>query len=156
MRLTGFCGRRSRSCWCLIAHRRRMFFRWFRRAQRFRKCCWKKNRHNRGARHMQTFRIRYRNTQGTLMRILNAASRRALDLPVVHAEPAEQDHQVTLALEVNQKQVGQLYREWYGIADVVHVGPGQVSSDAAHASAWTTAHPPAGVPIEDSRTAARA
>ena len=62
---------------------------------------------------MQTFHIRYRNTQGTLMRILNAASRRALDLPVVQAEPAEHDHQVTLALEVNQKQVGQLYREWY-------------------------------------------
>ena len=57
---------------------------------------------------MQTFHIRYRNTQGTLMRILNAASRRALDLPVVQAEPAEHDHQVTLALEVNQKQVGQL------------------------------------------------
>jgi len=54
---------------------------------------------------MQTFDIRYRNTQGTLMRILNAASRRALDLPVVQAEPAEHDHQVTLALEVNQKQV---------------------------------------------------
>jgi hypothetical protein len=100
---------------------------------------------------MQTFRIRYRNTQGTLMRILNAASRRALDLPVVQAEPAEQDHQVTLALEVNQKQAGQLYREWYGIADVVHVGSG-----SAHAGVWPAAHPPAGVPIEDSRAAARA
>jgi len=100
---------------------------------------------------MQTFHIRYLNTQGTLMRILNAASRRALDLPVVQAAAAEQDHQVTLALDVNQKQVGQLYREWYGIADVIHVGSG-----AAHASAWTTTHPPAGVPIEDSRAAARA
>ena len=67
---------------------------------------------------MQTFHIRYRNTQGTLMRILNAASRRALDLPAVQAEAAEHDHQVTLALDVNQKQVGQLYREWYSIADV--------------------------------------
>ena len=55
---------------------------------------------------MQTFHIRYRNKQGTLMRILNAASRRALDLPSVMAEPAERDHQVTLTLEVNQKQVG--------------------------------------------------
>ena len=36
---------------------------------------------------MQTFHIRYRNTQGTLMRVLNADSRRALDLPVVKAEP---------------------------------------------------------------------
>jgi acetolactate synthase small subunit len=98
---------------------------------------------------MQTFHIRYRNTQGTLMRIMNAASRRGLDLPVVHAEPAEHDHQVTLLLAVNQKQVGQLYREWYSIADVIHVG-------AAHAGAWTQAHPPAGVTIDGSHTAARA
>jgi acetolactate synthase small subunit len=98
---------------------------------------------------MQTFQIRYRNTQGTLMRILNAASRRALDLHSVHAEPGEHNHQVTLALEVNQKQVGQLFREWYAIADVIHVG-------AAHAEAWTGAHPPAGVVVEDSRAAARA
>jgi acetolactate synthase small subunit len=100
---------------------------------------------------MQTFHIRYRNTQGTLMRILNAASRRALDLPVVQAEPAEQDHQVTLALEVNPKQVGQLYREWYSIADVIKVGSG-----AAHAAEWTASHPPAGVAMEEARAAARA
>ena len=97
---------------------------------------------------MQSFQIRYRNTQGTLMRILNAASRRALDLPVVQAEPAEHDHQVTLALDVNQKQVGQLYREWYSIADVI-----QVSNSAAYANAWTGPHPPTGVPLEDSRAA---
>jgi acetolactate synthase small subunit len=100
---------------------------------------------------MQTFHIRYRNTQGTLMRILNAASRRALDLPVVQAEPAEHNHQVTLTLDVNQKQVGQLYREWYSIADVIKVGSG-----AAHSAEWTAAHPPAGVSIEESRAAARA
>jgi acetolactate synthase small subunit len=100
---------------------------------------------------MQTFHIRYRNTQGTLMRILNAASRRALDLPWVQAEPAEHDHQVTVVLDVNQKQVGQLYREWYGIADVIKVSPG-----TAHTSAWTTPHPPKGVAIEESRVAAQA
>lgn len=100
---------------------------------------------------MQTFHIRYRNTQGTLMRILNAASRRALDLPVVQAEPAEHDHQVTLALDLNQKQVGQLYREWYGIADVI-----RVSSGAAHKTPWPAAHPAAGVTMEESRAAARA
>jgi acetolactate synthase small subunit len=99
---------------------------------------------------MHTFHIRYRNTQGTLMRILNAASRRALDLPVVQAEPAQHDHQVTLALEVNQKQVGQLFREWYSIADVI-----QVCSGAA-AETWTAPHPPAGVSMEESRAAARA
>jgi acetolactate synthase small subunit len=100
---------------------------------------------------MQTFHIRYRNTQGTLMRILNAVSRRALDLPVVHAEPAEHDHLVTLALDVHQKQVGQLYREWYAIADVI-----KVSSGALPTTAWAVAHPPAGVALEESRAAARA
>jgi acetolactate synthase small subunit len=100
---------------------------------------------------MQRFHIRYRNTQGTLMRILNAASRRGLDLPLVQAEPAEHDHQVTLALDVNPKQVGQLYREWYAIADVIHVGSG-----ATHATARASPHPPAGVAREDSRAAARA
>jgi acetolactate synthase small subunit len=97
------------------------------------------------------FHIRYRNTQGTLMRILNAASRRGLDIPVVRAEPAEHDHQVTLALEVNQKQVGQLYREWYAIPDVM-----RVLSGAAQATPWTSHHPPAGVALEGSRSAARA
>lgn len=102
-----------------------------------------------GANDMQ-FHIRYRNTQGTLMRILNAASRRGLDLPSVTAQPIEPDHQVTLILDVNQKQVGQLYREWYSIADVTHVGSG-----ASHAE-WSSHHPPAGVPIEEARAAARA
>ena len=105
---------------------------------------------------MQTFQIRYRNTQGTLMRILNAISRRGLDMPSVHAEAAEHDHvehghQVTLALEVNHKQIGQLFREWYAIADVVHVRSG-----AAPAMEWSASHPPMGVPADESRTAARA
>lgn len=85
------------------------------------------------------------------MRILNAASRRGLDLPSVLAEPAEHDHQVTLALDVNSKQVGQLYREWYAIADVTHV-----RSAAAHTATWTAAHPPTGVTHEEARAAARA
>jgi acetolactate synthase regulatory subunit len=100
---------------------------------------------------MQTFQIRYRNTQGTLMRILNAISRRGLDMPSVHADVAEHGHQVTLALEVNHKQAGQLFREWYAIADVVHVRSG-----AAPAMEWSASHPPMGVPAEESRTAARA
>jgi acetolactate synthase regulatory subunit len=98
---------------------------------------------------MQSFHIRYRNTQGTLMRILNAASRRGLDIPAVQAEAAEHGHQVTLALDVNPKQVGQLYREWYSIADVTHVRSG-----AAHA-VWATPHPPVSI-HEEARAAARA
>jgi acetolactate synthase small subunit len=86
---------------------------------------------------MHTFHIRYRNTQGTLMRILNAASRRALDMPLVQAEPSESDHAVTLMLEVNAKQVGQLSRDWYAIVDVVHVQAGistQTPDDLTHKS----------------------
>ena len=83
------------------------------------------------------FQVRYRNTQGTLMRILNAASRRALELTSVLAEAAETDHQVTLTLDVNAKQVGQLYREWYSIADVTNVASG--------AAEWAGAHPPTAV-----------
>ena len=84
------------------------------------------------------------------MRILNAVSRRGLDIPVVHAEPAEHNHLVTLALEVNPKQVGQLYREWYAIPDVIRVGSG-----AGHTTAWAS-HPPSAVTLEEARTAARA
>ncbi|HWJ49269.1 MAG TPA: hypothetical protein VNS62_16555, partial [Candidatus Udaeobacter sp.] len=95
---------------------------------------------------MNAFHIRYRNTQGTLMRILNGASRRGLDMHYVNAEAAEHDHQVTLVLEVNQKQVGQLYREWYAIPDVI-----KVASGTAQAAEWNSAHPPSGVAIDGSR-----
>lgn len=98
---------------------------------------------------MQAFQIRYRNTQGTLMRILNAVSRRGLDIPSVHAGPAGIEHEVILVLTVNPKQTGQLYREWYSIADVTNV-----RSMTAQAAEWSAAHPPAGVPVE--RAAARA
>jgi len=98
---------------------------------------------------MQAFQIRYRNTQGTLMRILNAASRRGLDIPCVHADATEHDHLLTLTLDVNPKQIGQLYREWYAIPDVI-----RVRSGAAHEAEWSSAHPPTGVSIQ--QAAARA
>ena len=47
---------------------------------------------------MQVFHVRYRNAQGALMRILNAVSRRGLDLTSVHAEAAGQDYAVTCSL----------------------------------------------------------
>ena len=94
---------------------------------------------------MQVFHIRYRNAQGALMRILNAVSRRGLDLTSVHAEYAGQDHAVTLLLQVTQKQIGQLYREWHAIVDVTEVRSSDARSSAAvheYADvAW--AHPPA-------------
>jgi acetolactate synthase small subunit len=104
---------------------------------------------------MQVFHVRYRNTQGVLMRILNAVSRRGLDLTSVHAEYAGRDHAVTLLLEVSQKQIGQLYREWYAIVDVV-----DVRSSAALREQWEEAwgpHPPASEGVaEQSARAARA
>jgi acetolactate synthase small subunit len=90
---------------------------------------------------MQVFHIHYRNAQGALMRILNAVSRRGLDLTSVHAEYAGHDHAVTVLLEVTQKQIGQLCREWYAIVDVI-----EVRSSAALRSHEETAwapHPPA-------------
>jgi len=90
---------------------------------------------------MQVFHIRYRNAQGTLMRILNAISRRGLELTSVHAEAAGQDFAVTMLLEVNHKQIGQLYREWYAIVDVVEVRSRAVLHEQ-EVPAWGP-HPPA-------------
>jgi acetolactate synthase regulatory subunit len=99
---------------------------------------------------MQAFYIRYRNTQGTLMRILNAVSRRALDLSSVQAEAAAQDHQVVLLLEVTPKQVGQLFREWYAITDVLDVQAGaelhSAKVNVELTAPWNLPHPPASVP----------
>src|SRR5271168_298762 len=101
---------------------------------------------------MQVFHIRYRNAQGTLMRILNAVSRRGLDLTTVHAEGAGQDYAVTLLLEVNPKQIGQLYREWYAIGDVIEVRSRAVLHEQ-EVPAWG-AHPPASESIANQSTRA--
>ena len=84
---------------------------------------------------MQVFHIRYRNAQGALMRILNAVSRRALEMPYVQAqaEPSGDMHKVTLLLEVNPKQVGQLRRDWYAIVDVSEV---RITSAQFPGSVW--------------------
>ena len=89
---------------------------------------------------MQVFYIRYRNAQGTLMRILNAVSRRGLDLTTVHAEYAGQHHIVTMLLDVSHKQIGQLYREWHGIVDVTEV---RSTAARVHEEAAWAPHPPA-------------
>src|SRR5208282_3095100 len=102
---------------------------------------------------MQLFHIRYRNAQGTLMRILNAVSRRGLDLPTVHAEYAGQDHIVTMLLDVTQKQIGQLYREWHAIVDVTDVR--STATAHTHEDAPWAAHPPASETVaqQSARTA---
>src|SRR5277367_1486179 len=95
---------------------------------------------------MQVFHIRYRNAQGALMRILNAVSRRGLDLTSVHAEYAGQDHAVTLLLQVSHKQIGQLYREWHSIVDVIEVHSSPAVRAEAEA-AWAP-HPPASANVD--------
>jgi len=92
---------------------------------------------------MQVFHIRYRNSQGALMRILNAVSRRGMDLSSVHAEYAGRDHSATLLLDVTHKQIGQLYREWYAIVDVINVHSSTAFRE--HEVAAWPAHPPAAV-----------
>jgi len=89
---------------------------------------------------MQVFHIRYRNAQGALMRILNAVSRRGLDLTSVHAEYAGHDHAVTMLLAVNPRQSGQLFREWHSIVDVIDVH--SAPATRSEAPGWA-AHPPA-------------
>jgi hypothetical protein len=91
---------------------------------------------------MHAFHIRYRNTQGTLMRILNAASRRALDMPYVRAIPTGHEHTATLLLEVNAKQIGQLCRDWHAIVDVTDVRVGVPPKDLADLNTdWTSSTP---------------
>ena len=73
---------------------------------------------------MKAFHVYYRNTQGTLMRILTAVSRRGIEVPYLHAAASENGHRVDLLLEVNAKQIGQLCRDWYAIVDVSDVRVG--------------------------------
>jgi acetolactate synthase small subunit len=88
---------------------------------------------------MHAFRIRYRNTQGTLMRIINAASRRALDIPYVQARQTGQEHTATLLLEVNAKQIGQLCRDWHAIVDVTDVSVSEAPEDLTELDRdWTS------------------
>jgi acetolactate synthase small subunit len=109
---------------------------------------------------MHAFHIRYRNTQGTLMRILNAASRRALDIAYAQAKKTGQEYTATLLLDVNAKQIGQLCRDWHAIVDVTDVGVSEAPEDLTEPTTdWTstTAFPTASTGIRNtSASAARA
>ena len=101
---------------------------------------------------MQLFHIRYRNAQGALMRILNAVSRRGLELTSVHAEYAGHEHAVTLLLQTTHKQIGQLYREWYAIVNVIEVRSNAVP--LGHEEPAWTAHAPASETVAQQSTRA--
>jgi len=70
---------------------------------------------------MHLFQVRYKNTQGTLMRILMAVSRRALPMTYVQAMPSGEDFEARLLLDVTEKQSAQLCRDWHATVDVLDV-----------------------------------
>src|SRR6266852_7327997 len=93
---------------------------------------------------MNAFHIHYRNTQGTLMRILTAVSRRALEVHYVHASPTGHGHRADLLLEVNAKQSGQLCRDWHAIVDVTDVRMSVPTPEMLEVAAgFAGPHPPA-------------
>ena len=93
---------------------------------------------------MHAFHIHYRNTQGTLMRILTAVSRRALDVRYIHSAPSGGGYRADLLLDVNPKQIGQLCRDWHAIVDVTDVRVGVPTPEMSEsASGFAGPHPPA-------------
>jgi acetolactate synthase regulatory subunit len=106
---------------------------------------------------MHAFHIHYRNTQGTLMRILTAVSRRGIEMPYVQASAAGHGHRASLLLDVNTKQIGQLCRDWYAIVDVMDVNVGVPTPEMLDsATGLPGAHPPASASAGNSSTAAMA
>jgi acetolactate synthase regulatory subunit len=93
---------------------------------------------------MNAFHICYRNTQGTLMRILTAVSRRGIEIPYIHAGRSSHGYRADLLLEVNSKQIGQLCRDWHAIVDVTEVRVATPTPEMMEASAgFAGPHPPA-------------
>jgi acetolactate synthase regulatory subunit len=93
---------------------------------------------------MNAFHIHYRNTQGTLMRILTAVSRRGIEIPYLHASASGHGCRADLLLEVNAKQTGQLCRDWYAIVDVTGVRVDTPTPEMMEAVAgFAGPHPPA-------------
>ena len=92
---------------------------------------------------MHAFHIHYRNTQGTLMRILTAVSRRALEVQYLHAAASGNTHRLDLLLEVTPKQIGQLCRDWHAIVDVTDVRFGTPTPEMLETIAFAGPHPPA-------------
>ncbi len=93
---------------------------------------------------MHAFHIYYRNTQGTLMRILTAVSRRGIEIPYVQASASGSGHRADVLLEVNPRQIGQLSRDWHAIVDVTDVRVGAPTPEMLESAAgFAGPHPPA-------------
>ncbi|HZQ17600.1 MAG TPA: hypothetical protein VFA90_02680 [Terriglobales bacterium] len=106
---------------------------------------------------MHAFHIHYRNTQGTLMRILTAVSRRGLDIPYVLASASGNPHRADILLDVNAKQIGQLCRDWHAIVDVIDVRVGVPTPQMLEGGAgFSGPHPPSSASAGGRSTAAMA
>lgn len=105
---------------------------------------------------MHAFHIHYRNTQGTLMRILTAVSRRGLEIPYLRATTAGNVYRAELLLEVNPKQIGQLCRDWHAIVDVTDVVVGTPTPEMLETLAFAGPHPPAAAATRGRSAAAMA
>lgn len=106
---------------------------------------------------MHAFHIHYRNTQGTLMRILTAVSRRGLEMTYVVATASGHAHRADLLLDVNAKQIGQLCRDWHAIVDVIDVRVGVPTPEMLESAAGFSApHPPSSAGAAGRSTAAMA
>jgi acetolactate synthase small subunit len=92
---------------------------------------------------MHAFHIHYHNTQGTLMRILTAVSRRALEVHYLRAAASGSLHRADLLLDVTPKQIGQLCRDWHAIVDVTDVRVGVPTPEMIETIAFASPHPPA-------------
>ena len=104
---------------------------------------------------MHAFHIHYHNTQGTLMRILTAVSRRGLDMPYVQACADGHGQRASLLLDVNTKQIGQLCRDWYAIVDVIDVKVGTPTPEMLDsAEGLLGAHPPASAGVSGKNASA--
>ena len=104
---------------------------------------------------MHAFHIHYRNTQGTLMRILTAVSRRGLEMHYVRAAVAGNLFRADLLLEVTPKQIGQLCRDWYAIVDVMDVRMGTPTAEMLDsATGLPNAHPPVSASAGDKNASA--
>jgi len=105
---------------------------------------------------MHAFHIEYHNTQGTLMRILTAVSRRGLEVPYVHSAASGRVHRADLLLEVNAKQIGQLCRDWHAIVDVTDVRVSTPTPEMLELIAFAGPHPPSSAASDVRSSAAMA
>ncbi len=87
------------------------------------------------------------------MRVLNAISRRGIDLTSVRAGYDGQHYSVMLRLEVSQKQIGQLSREWHSIVDVIDM---RSTAGLPEPVSFWAPHPPASAGMPESARAALA